>query len=210
MSDEFVNNLKRTSAWLRVLFMLGFAVALYVVGVVLLVLMLAQILFSLITGDDNSNLRRLGSALTLYVSQILAFLTYNSEEKPFPFAPFPLVTEDEVNDVTAADTVVTPPPTATASTDPGMDSAADSAAQVMAESAARRAAERSPKTASKAAKTSSATNASPVTKSTATKTTAAKSAVRKTTASKKPVSPDPDAAPGMGVTDVVDKKANDV
>ncbi|OFE11474.1 hypothetical protein PHACT_13060 [Pseudohongiella acticola] len=199
MSDELVNNLKRTSAWLRVLFMLGFAVALYVVGVVLLVLMLAQILFSLITGDDNSNLRRLGSALTLYVSQILAFLTYNSEEKPFPFAPFPLVTEDEVDDVTAADTVVTPPSTATASTDPGMDSAADSAAQVMAESAARRAAERSPITASKAAKTSSAT-----------KTTAAKSAVRKTTASKKPVSPEPDAAPGMGVTDVVDKKANDV
>jgi len=90
MSDEIVENLKKPSAWLRVLFMAGFAVALYVAGVVLLVLMLAQIVFSLVTGSDNANLRRLGASLSEYVAQILAFLTYNSEEKPFPFAPFPL------------------------------------------------------------------------------------------------------------------------
>lgn len=95
MSDEIVENLKKPSAWLRVLFMAGFAVALYVVGVVLLVLMLAQIVFSLVTGSDNANLRKLGASLSEYVAQILAFLTYNSEEKPFPFTPFPLSDELE-------------------------------------------------------------------------------------------------------------------
>ncbi len=90
MSDEIVENLKKTSAWLRVLFMAVFVIALYVAGVVLLVLMLAQIVFSLVTGADNTNLRRLGASLSDYVAQILAFLTYNSEERPFPFAQFPL------------------------------------------------------------------------------------------------------------------------
>lgn len=90
MSDEIVDNLKTPSEWLRVLYMAGFVVALYVTGVVLLVLMLAQIMFSLITGTDNTNLRRLGASLSDYVAQILGFLTYNSELRPFPFTPFPI------------------------------------------------------------------------------------------------------------------------
>lgn len=90
MSDDMVNNLKKPSAWFRVLFMAGFVLALYVTGIILLVMMLAQIIFSLLTGEDNINLRRLGAGLTNYVGQILAFLTYNSEQKPFPFLPFPL------------------------------------------------------------------------------------------------------------------------
>jgi hypothetical protein len=89
MSDDFVKNLKKPSAWVRILFMAGFVVALYVSGVILMVLMLAQILFSLLTADDNPNLRRLGASLSSYVAQILAFLTYNTQQKPFPFLPFP-------------------------------------------------------------------------------------------------------------------------
>ena len=85
MSDDVVDNLKESSTWVRILLMAGFAVALYVTGVVLLVITLAQILFSLITGDSNANLRRVGASLSDYVAQILAFLTYNSESRPFPF-----------------------------------------------------------------------------------------------------------------------------
>lgn len=99
MSDEMVNNLKRPSAWLRALFMIGFVIALYVVGVILLALILAQLVFSLLTGADNINLRRLGESLSIYVSQILAFLTYNSEIKPFPFLPFPVSVADVTADV---------------------------------------------------------------------------------------------------------------
>jgi hypothetical protein len=95
MSDDFVENLKKPSAWLRILFMAGFVVALYVSGMILLVLMLAQILFSLLTGDDNPNLRRLGGSLSAYVAEILAFLTYNTQQKPFPFLPFPLPPQPE-------------------------------------------------------------------------------------------------------------------
>lgn len=92
MDDEFdglAENLKQRSTWLRVFFMVGFCLALYVVGVVLFFITVAQALFSVVTGADNSNLRVLGANLTEYVNQILKFLTYNSQTRPFPFSPFP-------------------------------------------------------------------------------------------------------------------------
>jgi hypothetical protein len=94
MSDDIVSNLKQPSQWLRILFMLGFAVVLYVVGLVVIVLTLAQMLFSLLTGKDNLNLRSLGSSLSRYILEILIFLTYNGQIKPFPFTPFPVMEPD--------------------------------------------------------------------------------------------------------------------
>jgi hypothetical protein len=89
MSDDIVDNLKEPSQWLRIAFMVGFAVALYVAISVLVVLTIAQALFCLVTGKDNENLRGLGKGLGSYVHQIVEFLTYNRQDKPFPFAPFP-------------------------------------------------------------------------------------------------------------------------
>ena len=107
MSDDIVENLSRPEQWLRVLFMAVLAVALYVVGLMLTLVTVGQVLFSLVTGSDNQNLRALGGSLILYVKQILDFLTYNSEVKPFPFSPYPessfadidTETEEEGNDV---------------------------------------------------------------------------------------------------------------
>ncbi len=93
MSDEFddiVDNLREPSAWIRILFMVGFALLLYlVITPVMLVLGLAQALFAVLTGSDNEKLRILGGALVEYVHQILSFFTYNTNEKPFPFSDFP-------------------------------------------------------------------------------------------------------------------------
>ncbi len=94
MTEDIVENLKQPSQWFRLLFMLGFVVVLYVAGLVLLAITLAQALFSLLTARDNMNLREFGASLNCYVFDILQFLTYNSEEKPFPFAPFPLAESD--------------------------------------------------------------------------------------------------------------------
>ncbi len=88
MADDIVENLKQPAQWFRIAFMLALAVALYLAGMVLTLLIIAQALFGLLTGADNRNLRELGAALTSYVRQVLDFLTYNSEFKPFPFAPF--------------------------------------------------------------------------------------------------------------------------
>ena len=42
----------------------------------------------------NSNLRDFSNALSDYIFQILKFLLYSSDEKPFPFADFPEVGDD--------------------------------------------------------------------------------------------------------------------
>lgn len=89
--EQVIERIRTPSTWLRILFMLGFGVILYLVGMVLLILTVAQALFSIFTGSDNRNLRRLGAALADYVCQLLRFITYNSDERPFPFAPFPEV-----------------------------------------------------------------------------------------------------------------------
>jgi len=90
--DQIVDNLKQPSSWIRLVFMIGFAILLYVIiAPVIFVLMLVQALFVLITGDYNSNLRYLGAALAQYVLQILQFISYNSDVQPFPFADFPKV-----------------------------------------------------------------------------------------------------------------------
>lgn len=89
MSDAVRDNILSPAQWLRILYMVIFAVVSWALGIVLTVLIVLQALFSLVTGKDNENLRQLGGSLSKYYYQILLFLTYKSEEKPFPFAPFP-------------------------------------------------------------------------------------------------------------------------
>jgi|TARA_B110000459_G_C16521822_1_gene452876 hypothetical protein len=88
--EDIVDNLKQTSHWVRVPFMLVYGFVLYLFFVpVVIVMMTAQIIFALITGESNRNLRGLGSVVQQYVSQIIDYITYNSNERPFPFSDFP-------------------------------------------------------------------------------------------------------------------------
>lgn len=88
--DDIVENLREPSAWARIAFMLGFSIVLYMVIIPLtLLLTLAQALFSVFTGEDNDNLRNFGASLLAYISQVVRFLTFNSEARPFPFSDFP-------------------------------------------------------------------------------------------------------------------------
>ncbi len=92
--ENIKSNLTSSRHWLRLLFMLVFAAVLQVASIVMWMLVIAQFIFSLITGEDNSQLRKFGHELSVYIFDTLKFLTYASEEKPFPFADWPLVDED--------------------------------------------------------------------------------------------------------------------
>ena len=94
--DNIMCNLKQGSAWVRVILMIAFAVVLYVIiPAIVLVLMLTQTLFVFITGDSNDNLRVLGTALSKYIFEVLQFLSYASDNRPFPFSAFPSVENDD-------------------------------------------------------------------------------------------------------------------
>lgn len=94
LTSDVKSNVMSSKHWLRLVFMLVFAVLLQLAGVVMWVLVGLQFLFSLLTGSDNQQLRKLGHSVSTFVYQSLQFLTYNSEEKPFPFSDWPSDEQD--------------------------------------------------------------------------------------------------------------------
>ena len=94
--DEIVDNLRKTNSWIRLVFMIAFVVVLYlIIAPVILVIIIAQVLFTLLTGSQNTNLKDFSNALAHYIYQILKFLLYGIEDKPFPFTDFPKVRDDD-------------------------------------------------------------------------------------------------------------------
>lgn len=82
-------SLKDTSTWKRILYMMLFAMAYSVAEFVLIAVAIAQVAFKLFTGNINSNLQSLGKQTARYIYNVMLFLTFNTEEKPFPFAAWP-------------------------------------------------------------------------------------------------------------------------
>jgi hypothetical protein len=86
MDDQFKRRLTRRSIWMRGLYMVLLAIAWGVARIVLTLTVLLQFLTVLFTGGANPTLLRFGHNLGIYVLEIIAFLTFNSEHRPFPFA----------------------------------------------------------------------------------------------------------------------------
>jgi len=89
VDQQLKSNLMSGKHWVRLVYMVFFAVCMQAAGFVMWVLVVLQFLFSLITGASNLNLRTFGQSLSKYIFESLQFLTYNSEEKPFPFSEWP-------------------------------------------------------------------------------------------------------------------------
>ncbi|MFT5720623.1 MAG: hypothetical protein ACI9W6_000923 [Motiliproteus sp.] len=75
--------------WMRGLWMLIFGVCLWVARFVLLAIALFQFLNVLFSGSTNQKLLKLGLSLSSYQFEIMRYLTYNSEAKPFPIGDWP-------------------------------------------------------------------------------------------------------------------------
>ncbi len=88
-SGEVKKNLTHGDAWLRVFFMIVFAFVYWVVNWLLAAVVLVQIGWSLITANTSGRLREFGASLADYLRQIVRFITYNSDDMPFPFADWP-------------------------------------------------------------------------------------------------------------------------
>lgn len=85
------DRLLSAAPWLRFVFMVLFIAIVVVAGYVMAVLVAIQFVFALVSDGNDEKLQRFGCNLSQYIFQILCFLTYNTEDKPFPFADFPQV-----------------------------------------------------------------------------------------------------------------------
>ena len=78
-------NLKSQSTWLRLFFMLVMVLLYSVSRLVVSAVVVLQFFWVLFTGETNKRLGNLGQALATYTYQIICYLTFNTEQRPFPF-----------------------------------------------------------------------------------------------------------------------------
>ena len=107
--DEVKRNLLSADQWIRMLLMACYLVVAWVIGIVLVVVMVAQTLVVLITAELNLNLQRFGAITSAYLYQVVMYLVYGTDEKPFPFSPLPSAEPEPVVEETIIVTdVITP------------------------------------------------------------------------------------------------------
>jgi hypothetical protein len=88
-SEEIKAHVKDANIWKRLLFMILFTILYSAAEVVLAVVVLYQFLTVLITGSKNDKVLSFGAQLSTYVYQIVRFLTFNTEDQPYPSADWP-------------------------------------------------------------------------------------------------------------------------
>lgn len=88
--SELKKHLSSEETWRRGFFMMVLATFSCLVILVITGVVVYQFGSMLLTGKLNSFLIRFGNSLSVYVQQVLRYLTYNTEEKPFPFNSWPL------------------------------------------------------------------------------------------------------------------------
>ena len=94
MDNEIKSSLTATDTWMRGLYMLLFTVIYSVTEFVLGLIVVFQFIHVLFSRDTNERLLDFSSDLSVYIYQILQFLTFNSDAKPYPFAVWPNGPED--------------------------------------------------------------------------------------------------------------------
>ena len=82
-------NLKAPSTWLRLLFMILFLALWGISRVVVLAVVVLQFFWVLIGGETNARLAVFGQSLATYTYQLVMYLTFSTEERPFPFSDWP-------------------------------------------------------------------------------------------------------------------------
>ncbi len=78
-------NIRSRSTWLRLLFMLAFYAIGTVVTAVFSVVVVLSFFWVLFTGEKNGQLQQAGQVIAAYLYEIVRYLTFNTEDKPFPF-----------------------------------------------------------------------------------------------------------------------------
>lgn len=82
--SEFGGNL-----WIRALFMLGYGILAWFVFSVVLFLAVVQFIVGLVNKSLNDDLRGIVRQLVMYLTDLLAYISFLKDEKPFPLGKLP-------------------------------------------------------------------------------------------------------------------------
>lgn len=93
--NEIKKNVKDRDTWLRFVYLVVFGVAFYLSVLLTFAASIFQFLAKLFGGASFESVARFGDSLATYQAQVTRYLTFSSDEKPFPFAPFPQQKKEE-------------------------------------------------------------------------------------------------------------------
>lgn len=94
MKEEIKQRLQKNETWMRALYMLFFIFIYGFAKFMIILVMLFQFFSIVLSGNTNTQLLKFSQNLATYVYQIITFLTFNSEQRPFPFSAWPSEASD--------------------------------------------------------------------------------------------------------------------
>jgi hypothetical protein len=78
-----------TAFWRRVLYMIGYGFIGYFVLLALFVVAVVQAIYTLVSGHRSQEVATLAHNLNRYLTEVMGFVSWASDDKPFPAKPFP-------------------------------------------------------------------------------------------------------------------------
>ena len=89
MEDQITYKKHCINVLIRWLFMLLFLVVSRIISACVALIAVFQLFCSLIVRKPNDNVTSFGRDLSIYLAEIVQFLSYCTEKKPWPFSPWP-------------------------------------------------------------------------------------------------------------------------
>jgi len=84
-ANPMEKNLKSRATWTRFLFMVISYILISLASIVGSVVVIFGFLWVLFTGGVNRELRGVGQSLAAYIYENVRYLTFNTDDRPFPF-----------------------------------------------------------------------------------------------------------------------------
>ena len=82
--SDLEKNVKSKRTWMRLVFMVLMGIAWSITVFVTSVIVVVNFLYVLFTGKTHEQLTEFGHSLATYLFQIVEFMTFNTETRPFP------------------------------------------------------------------------------------------------------------------------------
>ncbi len=75
--------------WIRLLFMVGYGFLAWFVFGLTIFLAILQFIVMILNRELNEDLRKFSRNVVLYLADLLSYITFLKDDKPFPLGPFP-------------------------------------------------------------------------------------------------------------------------
>ena len=79
----------KKSQWIRVPYMLLYVAIGYFISAIVFCIAIVQFIYTLINKTPNQKLIAFSRNFAIYAKEIIEYLSYNSEEKPWPIGDYP-------------------------------------------------------------------------------------------------------------------------